>query len=119
MLKRGIINLAASYIIVDALLRNAAIWIFGLSFSIGGTYVAGEASTWGVYLATSGAMTLCSVVTAYLLVTYHRWGLMTAGLAAIECLPKRLCRLFEQPQHPVGGGTAFQPVYCFVDAQDP
>ncbi|HBX3544602.1 TPA: Fe3+-siderophore ABC transporter permease, partial [Klebsiella pneumoniae subsp. pneumoniae] len=27
MLKRGIINLAASYIIVDALLRNAAIWI--------------------------------------------------------------------------------------------
>ncbi|ENU1227695.1 TPA: hypothetical protein ACHWKL_005101 [Providencia stuartii] len=41
------------------------------------------------------------------------------GLAAIECLPKRLCRLFEQPQHPVGGGTAFQPVYCFVDAQDP
>ena len=45
MLKRGIINLAASYIIVDALLRNAAIWIFGLSFSIGGTYVAGEDST--------------------------------------------------------------------------
>lgn len=32
----------------------------------------------GLYLATSGAMTLCSVVTAYLLVTYHRWGLMTA-----------------------------------------
>ncbi|EDD9226216.1 Fe3+-siderophore ABC transporter permease [Salmonella enterica subsp. enterica serovar Typhimurium] len=78
MLKRGIINLAASYIIVDALLRNAAIWIFGLSFSVGGTYVTGEASTWVVYLATSGAMTLCSVVTAYLLVTYHRWGLMTA-----------------------------------------
>lgn len=46
MLKRGIINLAASYIIVDALLRNAAIWIFGLSFSVGGTYVTGEASTW-------------------------------------------------------------------------
>ncbi|NMU07463.1 Fe3+-siderophore ABC transporter permease, partial [Vibrio parahaemolyticus] len=54
MLKRGIINLAASYIIVDALLRNAAIWIFGLSFSVGGTYVTGEASTWVVYLATSG-----------------------------------------------------------------
>ncbi|MDW3150695.1 Fe3+-siderophore ABC transporter permease, partial (plasmid) [Klebsiella pneumoniae] len=52
--------------------------IFGLSFSVGGTYVTGEASTWVVYLATSGAMTLCSVVTAYLLVTYHRWGLMTA-----------------------------------------
>ncbi|MDW3150757.1 Fe3+-siderophore ABC transporter permease, partial [Vibrio sp. 2132-1] len=28
MLKRGIINLAARYSIVDALLRNAAIWIF-------------------------------------------------------------------------------------------
>jgi len=27
MLKRGIINLAASYIIVDALLRSAAVWI--------------------------------------------------------------------------------------------
>ncbi len=96
MLKRGIINLAASYIIVDALLRNAAIWIFGLSFSVGGTYVTGEASTWVVYLATSGAMTLCSVVTAYLLVTYHRWGADDGqGLVAIECLPKRLCRLFE------------------------
>ncbi|EOW9487464.1 TPA: Fe3+-siderophore ABC transporter permease [Yersinia enterocolitica] len=78
MLKRGIINLAASYIIVDALLRNAAIWIFGLSFSVGGTYVVGEASSWVIYLATSGAVTLCSVVTAYLLVTYHRWGLMAA-----------------------------------------
>lgn len=34
MLKRGIINLAASYIIVDALLRNAVVWIFGLFFSV-------------------------------------------------------------------------------------
>ncbi|MBC8951295.1 hypothetical protein [Xenorhabdus sp. TS4] len=78
MLKRGIINLTASYIIVDALLRNAAIWIFGLPFSVGGAYVVGEASAWIVYLATSGVLTLCSVVTAYLLVTYHRWGLMAA-----------------------------------------
>ncbi|EFF6322996.1 MULTISPECIES: Fe3+-siderophore ABC transporter permease [Gammaproteobacteria] len=80
MLKRGIINLAASYIIVDALLRNAAIWIFGLPFSVSGAYVTGEASTWGVYLATSSATTLCSVVTAYLLVTYHQWGLMIAKI---------------------------------------
>lgn len=78
MHKRGIINLTASYIIVDSLLRNAAIWIFGLSFSVGGTFVIGEADAWGVNLATSGAMTLCSVVTAYLLVTYHKWGLMVA-----------------------------------------
>ncbi|PIA06011.1 Fe3+-siderophore ABC transporter permease (plasmid) [Enterobacter cloacae] len=78
MLKRGIINLAASYIIVDALLRSAAVWIFGLPFSVGSSYATGEASSWVVYLAISGAMTLCSIVTAYLLVTYHRWGLMTA-----------------------------------------
>ncbi len=32
----------------------------------------------------------------------------------LSASPKQLCRLFEQPQHPVGGGTAFQPVYCFV-----
>lgn len=50
MLKRGIINLAASYIIVDALLRSAAVWIFGLPFSVGSAYATGEASSWVVYL---------------------------------------------------------------------
>ncbi len=62
MLKRGIINLAASYIIVDALLRNAAIWILACPSPLVARHW--RASTWVVYLATSGAMTLCSVVTA-------------------------------------------------------
>ncbi len=96
MLKRGIINLAASYIIVDALLRSAAVWIFGLPFSVGSAYATGEASSWVVYLAISGAMTLCSIVTGLPARDLSQMGVNDSqGLVAIECMSKRLCRLPE------------------------
>lgn len=96
MLKRGIINLAASYIIVDALLRNAAIWIFGLSFSVGGTYVTGEASTWVVYLATFWCNDTLFCRNSLPARDLSPMGADDGqGLVVIECLPKRLCRLLE------------------------
>lgn len=96
MLKRGIINLAASYIIVDALLRNAAIWIFGLSFSVGGTYVTGEASTWVVLPSHFWCHDTLFCRNSLPARDLSPLGADDGqGLVAIECLPKRLCRLFE------------------------
>ncbi|HHK7932732.1 TPA: Fe3+-siderophore ABC transporter permease [Serratia marcescens] len=54
-------------------IKRFIVWV---NYGLEGWSIFGSSDDWDE--ALSGAMTLCSIVTAYLLVTYHRWGLMTA-----------------------------------------
>ncbi|TOA68095.1 hypothetical protein [Vibrio parahaemolyticus] len=71
MTPKGIIKLVAAYMVAMAVLWSTSVWLLELPSPLG-------TETWGTWLGIPLLIVGCAVTVAYLVVTFHQWGLMVA-----------------------------------------